>query len=132
MAGFPGYGATLTIGGDVIANLTQIGDIDMSTNDIDVTDHDSLDAIMEYVPGLIEPGEVPIEGNFNFAVAQLMLTKLRARENEECVITLPTTPATTFTFQGYVKGWGFGAPHDDKIPFSGAIKINGAPTLATA
>lgn len=133
MSGIFGKGTVLTIG-SAIANLTNIGMPSISVADIDVTTHDGDDNYQEFIPGLIDGGEVPVEGYFTDATtANVLLTLLNAGTvTEGATITFPTTPAATWTFDCYVKSYSGSAPHNDKITFSATLKITGKPTLAGA
>ena len=132
-AGEFAHGATLTLGGGIgaVANLTNIDGLDVSSDDIDVSDHNSTDGFREYIPGLIDGGEVPVEGNFNPTVAIAFYDAQVARTVlTGCTLEFPDAATTTWTFDCYVKQVTTSAPHDDKLPFSATLKITGRPTLA--
>ena len=127
--GYFGNGGTLKIGSTTISELTSITPPGFEADDIDVTTHNS-DKVREFIKGLIDPGEITYEGNFNYtdyanAYASMMTTSLQS-----ITITLPTLPsATKFECNGYMKNLECEDPHDDKIPFSGGIKVSGKPVL---
>ncbi len=125
------HGSKLYYDDTEIVNLTQIGDLSLEADDIDVSDHDNR--FREYVKGLIEAGEIPFEGHIkSVSNAQEIFDALKATDNKEVKVVIPTDPPYAFVVQGYVKTFGFGAPHDDKIPMTGAIKCSGEPTFGAS
>ena len=108
-----------------IINLTSIDGFDVTSDDLDVSDHDTTDATREFIAGLIDAGEVPIEGNMTPTTALRLATAIGNRQINHCSIVLPSSPQTGFNFTGYCKGLTMGAPHDDKIPVSGTFKATG-------
>ena len=133
MAGSSAFGTSLSIdaGATTIANLTNIGGLNVSVDTIDVSDHDSADDYKEYVAGMLDGGEVSIAGNVSTAAAaNILKTAMETRATSSCIITYPTTPAITWTFTGLVTGLEMEAPHDGKIGFSGSIKASGKPVIA--
>ena len=132
MAGYSGFGTTLSIGGTPVAELTNISGPTVSADTIDVSSHGSADAYREFVAGLIDGGEVSMEGNLTTAVAgNVIMTALNNRIAVAVVITFPAAAGVaTWTFNGIVTGFETEAPHDDKLGFSASIKVTGQPTLA--
>ena len=138
MAGIHGLGAKLVItaittaGASTSATLveiTNIGEINMTAVDIDVSSHASR--VKTYLKGLIDVGEVPFTGNYKVADGPVVLRYLtNAGSTGQHRIIVPGK--FLMTFPGYVKAFGFGVPHDDKVSMSGAIKMSGAPTLYTS
>ncbi len=110
---------------DAILYLTSVDGFEITSDDIDVSDHQSTEGYMEYIAGLIDGGEVNIEGNFDAAEAVKIVTALRGRNNLSCSILLPTTPLYGYNFDGYSRNFKMGAVHDDKIPFSAVFKASG-------
>jgi len=127
------FGTTISIGGTAIAELTNIGGVDASMDTIDVTSHDSANAYREFIGGLIDAGEVPIEGNCypGDAGQAALLTALNNRTASTFVITFPTAVGATWTFSALVTGFkAADAPIDGQLPFSASLKITGKPVLA--
>jgi predicted secreted protein len=126
------FGTTLTISSTAIAELTNIGGVDISMDTIDVTNHDSPDAYREFIGGLIDAGEVPVEGNFYPGdVGQVaLLTALNSRTTAAFVITFPAAVGANWNFNALVTGFkAADAPVDGQLPFSATLKISGKPTL---
>ncbi len=136
MAGFAGYGTVLTIDGDEIAELTSISGPGVSADTIDVSSHGDGtlpigDAFREFVAGLIDGGEISMEGNLvdSTQVARI-LTVLIAREEVPFTVVLQTDPNLTWSGDAIVTGFETSAPHDGKIGFSASMKVTGAVGLA--
>lgn len=131
-----GFGTTLTWDSETVAGLTAINGIEISVDSVDVTTHQSADSHKEFIPGLLDAGEVSIEGFFDYtdtAGQHAMLTDMNARSSKTGVITFPTATGTTWTFTGFITGLKIGdASLADGIPFSATIKITGKPTFAVA
>jgi len=127
------FGTTLTRGGSAIAELTNIGGIELSLETIDVTNHSSADNVREFIGSRIDAGEISIEGNFipGDTNGQIGLkADLVARTLQAFVITFPSAVATTWTFSGLVTNFkAADAPIDDKLQFSATIKVSGLPVL---
>ena len=119
-------GATETIG-----EITNIGGLSLSLDAIDVTNHGSTSAYREFVAGLIEPGEVTIEGNHIPADAGqvAILTHMEARTKRALLITYPD--ASNWAFSAMVTSYNAAdAPVDGKLAFSATFKVSGVPVLS--
>jgi len=82
MAAAHAFGTTFSWNGVVIGKLTAINGIELSVDTIDATTHQSADYFKEYLPGLIDAGEVSIEGLFDYADTtgqQALITDLNSR-----------------------------------------------------
>lgn len=136
MPGTHAFGTTFSWNGALVAGLTAINGIELSVDTIDVTTHQSANYYKEILPGLIDPGEVSIEGQFDYTDVsgqQAMLADLNSRTARAGVITFPSSTGSSWTFQGYITNLKIGdAPIDDKIPFSATIKPTGKPVFAVA
>jgi predicted secreted protein len=136
MPGTHAFGTAFSWNGAIIAGLTAINGIELSVDTIDVTTHQSANYYKEILPGLIDPGEVSIEGQFDYTDVsgqQAMLADLNSRTARTGIITFPASTGSTWTFQGYITNLKIGdAPIDDKIPFSATIKPTGKPVFAVA
>lgn len=136
MAKTHAYGTTLTWDSELVAGLNAINGISISADTVEVTTHDSADGYKEFIPGLLDAGEITLEGFFSYTDAagqQAMLTDMNARSTKTGVITFPVSTGTTWTFSGMLTSLKLGdAPVDGAIAFSATIKISGKPTLAVA
>jgi len=127
MGGKSGYGTILAKGAVEIAQLTNIGGLDLKADSIDISTHSSADGFREYIPGMKDGGEVPIEGLFDPSDAGQVaaITDIGAGTSAAYTITFPEGSSIAFT--GFLIGVKSGAPYDDKMSFSGTLKISGKP-----
>ena len=116
-----------------IASLTNIGGVELSADDVDVTAHDSADNYREFVQGLKDGGSVSIEGNYTHHTSQITLKTLFDAGEASGVVAMKIEfpgALATWTFNGYINGFSTDAPLDDKLTFSASIKVTGKPVLA--
>jgi len=142
MAGFSGFGTVLEVDtnsdGNVdtaIAELTNISGPSVTAETIDVSSHNSLaddDGYRTFVAGLLDGGEVSVEGNLTTAVsANVLLTILNARIPVAVRITFPAlATVSTWNFDAVVTAFETGAPYDDKLSFTASFKVSGEPEIA--
>ena len=125
------FGTTLSRAGSTVAELTNIGSPKLSAGEIDVTTHQSADGYKEYIQGLREGGDVPIEGNFinSDTNGQIgLLNDFNAGTVQDFVITFPD--GTTWTFKAFVKSFELDdAPVEGKMGFKSSLKVTGKPAL---
>lgn len=134
MAGFWAHGTTVSIATAAIGGLDSIQLPEQSRGDLDFTDHGSA-GTMEFVPGLRDGGTLTVSGKYIPTDAGQVACRTNyaaAGTVAAIVITFPTTPVSTVTFDGYVNGMGGDAPYDNKATFSASFKVAGAVTHATA
>jgi len=128
------YGVTLSWNGNTVAELTNIGGVEISNDMRDVTTHDSASRFREFIAGLADGGEVPIEGFFKYddTTGQLaMVTDAGDGTEREAIITFPDSIAT-WTFDALIQRIKVGdAPVDGEIPFTATLRVTGEPVLAT-
>lgn len=131
------FGTTLARNGNTIAELANIGSPKLTQGVIDVTNHQSADDYAEYIGGILDGGEVGLEGNFiasdsNGQVG--LVTDMNAHTVQSFVITFPASTGTTWTFSALVTAFQIDdAPSKDgKLGFKAALKVTGKPTLAVA
>jgi hypothetical protein len=103
---------------------------------VDTTTHDSSDNYKESIPGLLEAGDISLEGFFDYedSTGQIaMLTDANARTTRAAIIEFPSATGTTWSFNGYITALKIGdAPIDGALPFTATIKPVGKPTLTIA
>ena len=147
MAGYAAYGANFgystaqsyislstAIGStwDYIGSVTGIGGPSLAVDTIDVTAHDSTSAAREFVAGLIDGGDISLEGNVISASAANEMIDL---SNNRAVVTFRVqfgaTVAGDWLFCGIANSFETDAPHDGKIGFSAGIKLTGRPYLTS-
>lgn len=123
-----GDGATPT---EAFTDVAQVGESldgpESSTDDIDVSHRDG-DGHREFLPGMIDDGEVSFEAVFDPAVHMELIEAQQDREVGNWRLTFPDT--TTCTFPGYVKTVGITSPMNDKLSADITLKVSGKPTWA--
>lgn len=129
------HGTTLKRGVNAIAELTNIGGVEIKAETIDVTSHDSASGYREWILGLKDAGEISIEGNFipGDTNGQIGLkTDLLAGTLQAFTITFPAALATVWTFNAIVSKFKINDAKsgNEAATFSATLKISGAPTLA--
>jgi hypothetical protein len=131
-----GFRTTFNWDGEDVAKLTAVNGIELALNMVDATTHDSADYYREVTPGLITPGDVTLEGYFDYtdtAGQHAMLTDFNARASKTGIITFPAATGATWTFTGYISRLKIGdAPIEGNIPFTASIKPTGKPEFAVA
>ena len=136
MAKTHAFGTTFSWEGAIVGHIDNVGGVELSVDTVEVTTHDSADGYKEYLAGLLDAGEVPLDGFFDPADTtgqQAMLTAAQARTAGTCVITFPASTKATWTFEGLITRIKIGdSPVDGAIPFSASIKPTGKPVFAIA
>jgi hypothetical protein len=93
------------------------------------------DTAKKYRPGIVDSGEMKFEINFDPADTghSGLKTLIESPAVASWQITFPTSPATTFTFDGFPTGMEItGGGPEEKVTASLTIKITGTVTVATA
>lgn len=128
---FAGVGTTLQMGTETIAEINSITGPNMTRNQIDVTNLDSISGYREFITGFRDGGELTLSMNFTRDSYDDFLVAFQDDAPKEFIITLPDTGATTFTFSGLVTRLGMAIPLDDKVTSDVTIKISGPVTMAS-
>jgi len=118
--------------GNVIAEITSIGDVSVTRDDIEVTHYDSDDGYKEFIAGLADGGELTIEGNFivGDTNGQLGLkADYEAGTIQSFELALPNDVNSSWEIQASVTSFGSSQPIGDKIGFSATLKVTGKPVL---
>jgi len=132
MAGYSAFGTKLLIGTSTIGSLTAINGPAVSVDTIDVSAHDSTNAYREFVAGLIDGGEISVEGNLASATAgNVFMTAIESRTTQSITVTFPSGTAGSWSMAGIVTGFETQSPFDGKLGFSASVKVTGKPTLAS-
>jgi predicted secreted protein len=121
----------------LVAERVSLGGPSMSRDTPDVTHMDSPNGWREFLPGLKDGGEIPIEGNFvpddpSHNVATGLLSEFYNDMRGHWRIEFPLTgsPAIFWEFDGILSGFDTDMPVDDKLSFTATVKLSGEPTLA--
>ena len=135
-----GHGATMQLAATSGGALTTLEELDSlpipnyQTQDIDATHLNSAGRVMEYISGLIDPGE----GTFDFNLVpgdtthDLLVAAQADGEVREYQITIPDG-ADGYRFSGdlIVKGIEYDIPKDNKMMASVTVRFTGAVTQET-
>ena len=117
-----GYGAQFymdsALGAETkLAEVTQIGLPNPQQSDVEATHFESPGRAREYVPGLIDNGEITIGLNYiGGSETDLLLTAAMASGDvRDCRVVIPAEDGTwQFSFSGIVKGYEKDIPIDDR------------------
>ncbi len=126
-----GQGTTISWAGTSVAEVTKIGDVELSAKAIDVTHLGST--AKEYISGLVEAGSVKIEGNFyaGDTNGQIALKAAIGGASGAVVITFPTATGASWSFTAIVTKFTQGKSEGkDCVPFSAEFQITGLPTMS--
>ena len=127
------FGTALKKGAVAIAELTNINGLDLDSDEIDVTNHDSPGGYEEVVQSIRRTGVVALEGNFvpgDAGQADLMADYLSGDRNSYTIDFSGAGLAAEWNFTAYVKkAPSTEAPVDGKIPFSAELRVTGEPSL---
>lgn len=126
-----GLGTTISIGGTLVGNLTDISGVDMSVETMEVQTLDST--VKEYITGIFDGGEVGISGFFEPGNAGqvALLAAFNAGTEAAFVISFPTGMGATWMFNGIVKQITTGAGISDPVSFESSIILTSKPVLGT-
>lgn len=127
-----GIGTKLKIGANSIAELKEIGGLDVSADTIESTTLDNVDGYRTFMQGLKDAGEVSMSGFFNPADTNgqvAVYNLLNSGALTAFVILFPSVMGCEWDFNGIVTGFSTSAATDDGIPFDATIKVSGKPSL---
>ncbi|MEN6370935.1 MAG: phage tail tube protein [Armatimonadota bacterium] len=120
----------------IVGSLTKVGGVKMSSDQQECTTHDSTGGFKEYIPTLLEPGSVAIEGYMAPAdVGQVeILAHYKARENRDMQIDFPDGTSGAFgsnwTFSASISDFEYGeADVNGILSFKATLRISGQPTF---
>lgn len=133
-SGVSAYGTFLIWNYHKVLEVTSLSGPSQSRDTIDLTSHDSPDDFKEYVAGIIDGGEITVEGNFikGDALGQINFhTDMQAGTKRSCFIVMPMAVGGAWSFEAIASGFESTYPFDEKIGVSGTLKITGKPTLLT-
>lgn len=131
--GIHGHGATLSIAATAVGNIISIAGPDMSRDSIDISTMDSPTKHREFIPGMIDSGEITAELNYDGTTVATLLKNQMTASAQAIVVTIPdgdgTTNKSTYTGTGFVTSLGHAVPFDDKVTQSVGIKLTSTLAL---
>ena len=125
-----GHGTTLSgASTGEIAQITNLGGMNLEADDIDTSTMASTNAFKEHMAGMIEAGEITMQLFYEKANSNTIIGAVGGTA-ETWTVTFPDS--STFACSGYIKSHGLEAPHDGAITAPAAIKLTGEPTFSPA
>ncbi len=128
-----GYGVVFTWHALTVGQLTRIGSVPLTVTKVDATTLTSADAYKEYLPGMIDPGDIELEGwlDPDDAGQTALLVDMNARTEQAWIITFPAAiSSATWNGNGYCTAFAAGdATPEGMVPFSASITPSNKPTL---
>ncbi len=127
--GIHGHGTTFTLGGTAIGNVMSIGGPEFARDSLDVSTMDSTAKFREFIPGMLDAGEITLEINYDGTAAGTanLLSAQLTTSAQAIILTLPGSNGT-YTATGFITGLGHAIPFDDKVTQSVKIKLTGQAT----
>lgn len=130
MAKIRALGTIFSFGGTPIPNLSSIGEVSVSADELDATTLDSASGYREFLAGFKDSGELTITGYHDGSAAQAGIrTAFGTGTAATTVITFPDNK--TVTFSSFVKGYTIGsADVDGIVGFGATFRITGAVVVS--
>lgn len=114
-----------------VAELTSIGGLELSADNIDVTSLDSDGGYRQFIGGFKDGGEVSLSGFFNPSDPgqAAVYAAFESGATVPCGIEFPTALGASWTFSAVVTGFSTGAELEEAVSFEATLKVSGKPTL---
>lgn len=126
-------GTKLKIGANSIAELSNIGGMELSADTVDITTHDVTDGYRRFMQGLKDAGEVTASGFFNPGDTngqKALIDAFESGTETAFVILFPAAFGAEWDFNGIVTKISTGeADMENPVPFEATIKVSGKPSL---
>ena len=118
-----------------IADVMSITGPTIAAEVVEVTSHSSPNAWREFIPTLLDPGEVSFDINFAPTEATQsqstgVLRDLKNRTLRNMKLVFPDSGSTTWSYAGYFTKFESKEPTDGKVTAAVTIRLTGQPTLA--
>lgn len=108
-----------------MAAVVNISGPNIEGEDIDVTSMDSTSGFREFLPGLVDGGEVSVDLKFVKAELALAYSYIRV----EKAYKVAFADGSTWHFNGYIKSIGNEAPLEGDITCTATVKVQNKPTF---
>ena len=125
-------GTTLKKGTTLIADLTSIDGVGVSSDTIETTNLSTEGGYRTFVTSLKDAGEVAISGHFSYDSHNPLLVDFEDASIDTYTIEFPdvaTTTGTQWTFSAVVSAFSTSVELEDLISFEATLKVSGRPTL---
>lgn len=138
-AGTSGFGTLLQVGDGTssesfttIAEVTNISGPSESLETIDATHMESPSSYREYIPSLLDSGDISFDVNFlpGNATQTGLRTDMQARTLRNFQMVFTDSAASQYSFSAYVTGFEISAQIDDKLSASITLKVTGPVVLS--
>lgn len=113
-----------------VAEVTSITWPGYSRDAVEATHLNSDDTFREYIPGLMDAGEVSIELNYVASASDVIVAALTAATIGQFKITAPT--GVNCVFKAIVTSYQAQSPVDDRMTATATFKVTGKPTWAAS
>lgn len=115
-----------------VGEVITISEPSRTKDTVDATNMDSPDAYREFISGLKDGGEVPLEFNrIQDDEGQMALEAAFEYQGSIWVaLTIPTVPPVRWMVQGIVTNREGETPMDDKMTANASLKVTGKPILS--
>lgn len=126
-------GVLLKRDGNTIAELSKIGPVGKTRDQIDVTNLNTTGGYKEFIGGMRDGGLVSLAGNFiaGDTSGQIGLQDdFDGETAQSFVLYFPTAITATWTFSGVVTKFETDFASGSQVTFAAEIKITGEPVLA--
>ena len=118
-------------GGEAFTTIGEVKDISgppQTTDTEEVTSHDS-GGWKEYIPTLLDAGDVTFQVNYTGAASQKSLRTDQSNKTlRNFQIVLPTQTPETLSFSAYITSFSYGAPVSGALTADITLKVTGAVT----
>lgn len=114
-----------------VSNISGPGE---SLETIDATHMESPSGYREYIPSLLDSGEISFDMNFlpaTTAQSVGLRADMVAKTKRNWQLVFTDSGTTTYSFSGYVTAFEPSAQIDDKLSASCTIKVTGPVTAST-
>jgi hypothetical protein len=125
-------GTTLKKGDVVIANLTSIDGISVSSDTIETTNLSTEGGYRTFISSLKDAGEVGLSGHFTYEQHNSLLDDFESAILDTYTIEFPdlgATHGTQWTFTAVVTAFSTSVDLEDLIGFEATLKVSGQPSL---
>lgn len=125
--------ASGTDGAEVFTEIAEVKSVsgpELSMGVIDVTNMQSTNNTREFIPSLIDPGEVSFDVNLLGASAtqKALKTDMEARTKRNFQLIFTDANGSYLAFSGYIVGFGFSASIEEALSASLRVKVTSTPT----
>jgi len=136
--GQTGYGASLAASDGTatttFGNIISISGPNQERDSVDISTMDSTSKWREFLPGMLNSGELTAELNYDSTAAgtandlSVALTSGTQTWTISFGESATASNCSSFACVGFMTGLGYAIPFDDKVTQSVSLKFTGAPT----